>query len=781
MSQKRTIQVLSQTYTPHIFALAALLAACDQTVSTSLVQPITTSQISAFASDAACGDEPSWGEENASTRPACPGQTVVASLRQDHVVRIPLQVPTKLPVTYCFRDDNGEAHRAEIWPSRTENEEAEQAPVVQLRAGEACLSRELDPGRYELRIFHSQPLDSASNDVERTDTTPDIIHTQLIVSGAEPSPESRIAQQARGLSLRTLAGSTSTPEVVYDISVNDCPKCNITNVALPFLYKDSLGRTHAGYSGNYRDAVLTSLFCRADICELGSSVAADNIDFRGARIEFFGGDGSRLVSVGSTIPGKTGTPNDRFQGAQISFRASRQNSVALLLNNLSGARFSDTIRSISTGVNAGNVRGDFKSLTVVAPESSFFRNVETDELTVQHLRAQKVIVEDNVVRVTQQAPLAGLVVNGTGNRYVFGSGDPLNRYVDARRIDFSGATLRNLRFGCGADAGSSFVGSLWTEAKLENVDLSECDLEGISMPRVEMRDVTARRANLRNGTLWLSGSSASIDLSRSNLERLQVVEAFGSLFAQSTEVIKDLSIASSLARGARFGMLRQKLVIESKVAVDLGAFPGKPIKLSGFVATNADLTDASFESADLSAANFRGAALDGTLFAGANLSGAKLSSARGIATDFSSTNLRNAQMDASVWNQGVFNASDMSGATFQSGLVCGGALADAKLIGTNLSGTLVATQSNIFLRNGLNVVCSETFGWDTTQTDSTSRCPDGGNGRCSGQKRWLPIGNPPVCCDPFDDDDCPSRSSVGQACQNACECASLKCVGGRCG
>jgi uncharacterized protein YjbI with pentapeptide repeats len=769
-------------------ASAMLVSACDQTVNDAPQTSVSMSQVTAFASDPKCGVEASWGESNAAARPACPGQTVVASLQQNKVLRIPLRIPAKLTVTYCFRDDNGEAHRAEIWRVPAVDEAPDEDPVVRLIAGESCLSRELAPGNYELRINHAEPLASLDIDAERIDRTPDVIHTRLTIPGVEGAAnddqgriEGSLLQQglpALPPSLRTLAGDSIVPEVTYTISVNDCPRCELRGTEAPFLYKDSFGRRHAGYGGNYRDAVLTDVVCNADVCELGSSVASDQIDFRGARISFAAG-GARSVVVGSTLPGRTITPSDRFENTRI-WLYGEQSRTALVVSNVAGARFVGTVLTVNTGTNARYLRAEFRPLDVLSPEGSFIRNVETNEQTVQELRAKKVVVEGNVVRVTKDTPLAGLIVNGVGNRYLFGLGEVTSTKVDAREIDFSNVTLRNVKFNCGRE-GSSFVGSRWTKATLENVDLSECNLEGLTMPAVEMRDVAARNVNFRNGTLWLRGASTSIDLSRSNLERLQVVEAVDSLFADSVQVIKDMSVAGSNLRGARFGMLRQKLVIESNLGVSVSAFPPKPVKLAGFVATNADLTDAAFESAELGAANFRGATLDGTLFAEANLSGAKLSSARGTTTDFSSTNLRNAQMDASAWTQAVFNASDMSGATFQSGLVCGGALADAKLVGTNLSGTLVATQSNIFLRNGENVVCSEAFGWETAQTDSTSRCPDGGNGRCSGQKRWLPIGNAPVCCDPFDDDDCPSRSSVGQACQNACECASLKCVGGRCG
>jgi uncharacterized protein YjbI with pentapeptide repeats len=746
-----------------LFALTSLVSCNDVTVAIGVPPPVSAQEFANFAADPLCATGPSRGEETLTATgatPICPGQTLTASLRVKKTISVPLRIPTRMRTQYCFKDDNGEKHKAELW--RTDGDT--KVSVLAWAAGSACASATLEPGVYELRVSHERSAEPGAKD--ESDDTPDIVHTRLYDPNARA--EGSTAQTLGSRRLKPLSGKSDFEDPVFELSVNQCPDCKFSFQKWPLLYVDSRGRSHAGYAGDYRNATFYVGTCDADFCEVGGPIPAEQYNFQNA---WFTGQFSQqqTVYIGNNLR-KNPKLADRFVGAHFGFYGS---GVNLVVSNVNGAWIGGsggTVGSISAGAGP-NVSFRATLEFTYGTLQGRINGVETDEATIQALHKTGVVVEGNTVRV-HKSDLTGLRVDGTGNRYVFGDAD--DGVTNVEGFDFRKTTFVNFDFACDRAKGSRFRDSLWQRANLYNVKLRNCNLSKLEgLYQVELRDVDLTNIVWPYGTLWMRGDSYNVDFQGSDLPYLRVVEAYDSPESLAPPaLIRGLNFSSVNAPNLRMGRLTSNGPGNRKAA---------PFRADGLTAVGANFTGAIFDQAELANANFRGAVLDKAVFENAQLQGAKFGDARGSGTSFFQASLLASNFDGSTWEGANFSGTSFSGASFQSARVCGGALTNADLRGANLSGTLIPSKSNIYTRDASSFACDQVTGWDTALTNNVTRCPDGARGACVGPKRWIPPSDISQCCDSFSDPNCPSRQTTGSECEVGCDCESFRCLGKKCG
>jgi uncharacterized protein YjbI with pentapeptide repeats len=200
------------------------------------------------------------------------------------------------------------------------------------------------------------------------------------------------------------------------------------------------------------------------------------------------------------------------------------------------------------------------------------------------------------------------------------------------------------------------------------VDLSETNLSGMSLIKINLRHADLNGANLSGANLseanlsgaYLDGANLNkANLKKANLSRANLSEA---------TLINTLRLSKAILDGANLN------------DADLTG-----VNLNGTSLIETDLSEADLSEADLSEANLSGANLEEANLSGANLSKAQLSGANLIETDLSGANLSEANLLATDLNAAKLVGANLNKANLNGANLSEANLSQAFLIGANLS------------------------------------------------------------------------------------------------
>ena len=203
-------------------------------------------------------------------------------------------------------------------------------------------------------------------------------------------------------------------------------------------------------------------------------------------------------------------------------------------------------------------------------------------------------------------------------------------YADLRRIDLSGARLKNANFQSSKLEGISF-----TDAQLQGAFLDGAKLQGASLDRAQLQGASLLFAGLEGASLGdteLQGASL-------NGAQLQDASLYGAKLQGASLRIAQLQGASldraklqgaSLADAQLQGAFLDgaKLQGASLADAQLQGASLNMAELQGAFLNSADLRGASLNHAELQGASLRGAKLQGASLYGAQLQGTRLEYAR---------------------------------------------------------------------------------------------------------------------------------------------------------
>lgn len=183
-------------------------------------------------------------------------------------------------------------------------------------------------------------------------------------------------------------------------------------------------------------------------------------------------------------------------------------------------------------------------------------------------------------------------------------------YADLRRIDLSGARLKNANFQSSKLEGISF-----TDAQLQGAFLDGAKLQGASLDRAQLQGASLLFAGLEGASL------GDTELQGASLNGAQLQDA--SLYGAK---LQGASLRIAQLQGASLD--RAKLQGASLADAQLQGASLNMAELQGAFLNSADLRGASLNHAELQGASLRGAKLQGASLYGAQLQGTRLEYAR---------------------------------------------------------------------------------------------------------------------------------------------------------
>jgi uncharacterized protein YjbI with pentapeptide repeats len=583
-------------------AAGALLSAC------AVDAPTATENEALCSSEAAVSDS---AFVDPATPALCPKkQTLIAELREDKAVLVPIRVLSNADVKYCFRDDDNEPHQASLVQ--------DEAIVAKWEADSPCVTLALEPGVYQLRVDHAARPSGSSE----ADATPDIVHTQWFA--ADPS------------------GGTDT----LWLSVNACPGCNLDGKDWPLLYRDQDGKEHRGYAGNYAGASFKGSRCvaRNGFCELGARGVSQN--FSGARF-----DTTRLETPSAKI-GQAQVTSDRTEHFLGSSFEGLQVEGDLALVHVTGASFVGaklTTLSVPKQAGANRLSANFASVALASPGS--ISGAELDVATLDDLQKLGINVAGNTVRVKGANDFenkSGL--DGIKNGYVF----PFKgTALDLAGYSFVNAHLANFDFPC--SAGSNFRGSDWSNAVITDTSLVGCDLREATLAQVQWDRVDATRANLSGMSVVFKDSTIEFESAR----------LLGTSFQGST--FRSLGLSFADATGANFANIEVADVSAQNANLTRAKFAGAKMVRANFESATLDF--ANFQKAALDGASFESCKAEGTVFFGAKLTNCSFARATVSGADLKDVNFGYANFRKATVCGGSLTGSNLDAADLEGALI----------------------------------------------------------------------------------------------------------------
>jgi uncharacterized protein YjbI with pentapeptide repeats len=701
------------------------------------------------AADAECGVDRVRDEAdlaNPSSKPVCPGQTIIAGLLPGRDLVVSFRLPARRAVSYCFEDDDRERHTLAVFGENA----LDSPPFFTVQAGTPCREETLPQGNYTLKVSHALAKGVV-------DLDPDVIVSSF--------------DGARGGGIPR-----------WTIAVNAARAEQFDELEAPTLSEGPEGRT-AGLVGDFRRVSIGRLRCNAPRCTLG--LLGSPSSFEGSTISNIQTPPKTKLFVGQYryAPGTTTSrgfePALGFARAFIRFDAP---GSVLELANVSGATIAGVVGSVRASVirmprdtspfevkplpDTRNWLFD-TSFYLSAQLESEISGAQLSPLSYSTALASSsgVLVRGNLVHVNSSSwdPLErrGVLARADAPVQTFSNKDNdflFNGRPDGYQdISFANARMTDFDFGCTAVA-SAFHPRAFEGAQLENSSMAGCKFA----PSAELSYLHGVRAR-----------AAKLDGVRIN-----AVASF------DATTVRDLDVSEA--------SLKQAQLIDS-TSVD----PARP----GFVRLNmrrADATGAilqgSFErlnadDATLTSVQFKGS------FEGASLARAVLDRATlGVGefsafsrADFGSITMRSARMGAlfrgarfdNAFLEDVdFGRSRFDGASFAGAWLCGANLLNATMTGVDLSGAVVPSNDALYRRNGRDVICGGVAGFERLRVAAIAKCPDGGPGPCSTDARWVPL-DVVAECPPLATRG--GRKARGVACATRCACQSFSCsVEGTC-
>lgn len=554
------------------------------------------------------------------------------------------------------------------------------------------------------------------------------------------------------------AGEDSRPDVVHTrwsssgpkrllLTTNGCPGCDLREVRWPRL-ADFPNWGTFGFDGDYTGARFDRSFCRhpddstgtprAIVCTLGHASPSSFDD------AVFDETSFSKLAITVTFGDLSRSPATTFRNA--SFKGVRYQSGSLnrmlMTGDFTGAAWTGAVLPGAT------VRGIFRQ---TLPEGFGHAEISESTLDVPAYRAFQATTEKlskNVIEVATSDDLSKLTLT-QDNAFLWPLG--ADNAPTMAGMTFRDARLTGIVFPC-VSAGD-LGGTHWEGATLERVSFSRCDLGGARFDRAVLKDVLARDAALLNA-VFSSVTIDGLDLSGASLDTV-------------------LSHASgTVARGLVLNDASGRLVANELAAEEAKFFHAK-------------LVDSRFVNAKLSKADFGASTLERTDFTGATLNDAVFTNVVATGVVFDGTLLRAAVLDGARFTATTFDAAHLDDARFTAGRVCGGSARGVILNGAQLGGTVFPASSNRYTIAGETFDCTGIAERDTAASSAATTCPDARPGPCTQDPQWIPVGITPACCDPWDSSTWTGATCdklrAGAPCSASCDCASLKCVAGKCG
>jgi len=627
--------------------------------------------------------------EITSSSPLCEHQILVAPLSPLGAVKLAFRLVADEPVRYCFVDDNRERHRAELRQRGTN--------LVSVSHGTECIERRLAPGDYELVLTHANEGGQ--------DATPDIVHTQWTDADA-------------------------THPAMLRIATNDCPGCDLHGKELPKLGTAPY-QWLFGYAGNYANANLSK-----SVCRLGGFSGSCTFGYSGVVSTFDGVSFDGMVLGPGNVPYSLGVTPDPGSGTTSFRKATFRNLPRIsgpfnTAGDFSDADFTNAAFGGFTGGGGVWTNVTLTGATVEFSSDSYpFGGTKLDVATFRALSVMKTAMRWNTVTVKSSDDLTSLAIDGARNAWVWpkdGAGA-----VAMKGASFKGSSLSNVTLPC-ATQGGTLAGALFSGSTVNNVGLSNCNLDGAS---------------------FTESALSQIDFSNTSM--------------------LDVILTTKGGTPAAKALTMTKARVRRKPSAD-------GLNIDALVATGADLSGSNFDGAIFSGSPLLSlTVLDDVSFQNATLAGATFDGAVGKRTHFDSARFEggsfaNVRFTAAVWDAASLPLTKLIGAR-----VCGGSILGTKLGGTDLTSALFPSEDVTVVAADGAVECAHVDGvlpYASLTTSSTTRCPDGALGPCTTAARWTPTLPYPVCCKPsFDDPDKCIRLRESFACTTACDCASLRCT-----
>jgi uncharacterized protein YjbI with pentapeptide repeats len=279
-------------------------------------------------------------------------------------------------------------------------------------------------------------------------------------------------------------------------------------------------------------------------------------------------------------------------------------------------------------------------------------------------------------------------------------------YADLRRIDLSGARLKNADFRFAKLEGISLRESQLEGALLNSAQLQGASLEHSQLRRASLDDAQLQAASLKSAQL----EGASLDntgLQGASLERAQLKGAslksaqLQGAFLNEAGLQDAILVFSQLQRSSLKGAHLQQAVLDfaglegaslegaklQGASLDEAVLRGASLKgaqLQGASLKSAELGGASFDDAGLQGASLERAQLQGASLKSAQLQGASLDDARLQGAALDSAQLQGASLERAQLQGATLRGTQLQGASLERAQLQGASLVDTQLQGSSL-------------------------------------------------------------------------------------------------
>ena len=231
--------------------------------------------------------------------------------------------------------------------------------------------------------------------------------------------------------------------------------------------------------------------------------------------------------------------------------------------------------------------------------------------------------------------------------------------LDLSKMDMSGANLR---------------GANLTNTSLEGVDLTDADLTGAILDGAAMRDAELGGANLAGASLF-GADLTSAHMPNANFEGADLRDT-----SMNGVVLLDANMTDANLMGADL----------SDAVMNRASLNGADLRnanLTSAALREVDLSGASLNNADLPSADLRKANMSNTIMEGANLKNANLRDADLESADMANVNLNGADLEGADLNSANLEGADLRDADLTNADFRQAQLESADLTGANTTGT----------------------------------------------------------------------------------------------